>query len=560
MRVHAFPLLLMTVGLAFGQQAPAAQADDEKKFASVEGKLIDDKTGEPIRRANVSLMQMTLQPTMTMGPPPNTVVATDAEGKFTFSRVEPGRYMLSAEKAGYVRQQYGSRAAQMGPGTTLTIEAGQKITNIDFRLLPQAVITGKVVDDEGEPVPHVMVSMLRQMPMSRQPLSTMAMSTNDVGEFRLANVAPGRYTIRAELRGGMPGMPTTTPAADPNVEGTLGYVSTYYPGVTDPASATPINVTAGQQLAGVDIRLRKDRVFQVMGKVQGAPAGNRLQVTLQPQVARGAMQSYNFGGGGSSKPDGSFTISNVLPGSYDAIVMTFEMGGRPQMVGRTPVTVTNRNVADLVIQAGVPLDLVGRVIVEGDGVAKPSGQVMIQPVQPLPMFAPPSRIQDDGTFKINGVAREKFYLHVTGLEADAYVKSVRAGDIDVTSQGLDLTGSTTAPPIEIRVSTKGATVDGAVMDGDKPAPGVVVAMLPHPFEPAQSAMMRKTATTDQNGRFSVKGVAPGEYRVYAWDTFVPVTFLDAEQLKEFDKLAVAVKVKEKSREQVALKLASVNKE
>jgi hypothetical protein len=240
--------------------------------------------------------------------------------------------------------------------------------------------------------------------------------------------------------------------------------------------------------------------------------------------------------------------------------MSLEMGGRPQMIGRTPVAVTNRNVSDVVIQAGLPLELIGRVIMEGDGAAKPAGQVMIQPVQPMPTFVQPSPVQEDGTFKISGVPRDKFYVLVMGLPGDAFVKSVRAGDVDATTQTLDLTGATTAPPIEIRVSSTGATVEGAVMDADKPALGAVVAVLPHPFDPAQPMMMRKTATTDQNGRFSLKGVAPGEYRVYAWDSFLPLGSLDAEQLKEFDKLAVAVKLKEESREQVSLKLAAVRME
>jgi hypothetical protein len=152
---------------------------------------------------------------------------------------------------------------------------------------------------------------------------------------------------------------------------------------------------------------------------------------------------------------------------------------------------------------------------EGDGAAKPAGQVMIQPVQRMPMFVQPSPVQEDGTFKISCVPRDKFHVQVMGLPGDAFVKSVRAGDVDATTQTLDLTGATTAPPIEIRVSSTGATSEGAVMDADKPALGAVVAVLPHPFGPAQPMMMRKTATTDQNGRFSVKGVAPGEYRVYA---------------------------------------------
>ena len=196
--------ILLTICLTvtgLSAQSPAPAADEEKKFASLEGKLIDDRTGEPVRKANVVLMQIPAGGGgMTMGPPPNTAVASDAEGKFSFPKVEPGRYMLSADKAGYVRQQYGSRSGQYGPGTNLTLDAGQKMASIEFRLVPQAVITGKVLDEDGEPVPNAMVNVLRQMPFARQPVPMMGMGSNDVGEFRIANLSPGKYLIRVDHR------------------------------------------------------------------------------------------------------------------------------------------------------------------------------------------------------------------------------------------------------------------------------------------------------------------------------------------------------------------------
>ena len=324
--------ILLTICLTvtwLSAQTPTPTVDEEKKFASLEGKLIDDRTGEPVRKANVVLMQIPAGGGgMTMGPPPNTAVATDAEGKFLFPKVEPGRYMLSAEKAGYVRQQYGSRSAQYGPGTNLTLEAGQKMASIEFRLVPQAVITGKVLDEDGEPVPNAMVNVLRQMPFARQPMSMMGMGSNDVGEFRIANLAPGKYLIRVDHRGPMFGGAPPAPAAGTTTEGTLGYVATYYPGVTDAASAAPVIVAAGQQLTGVDIRLRKARVFQVSGKIQGVPAASRLQVTLQPQSTGRGGQTFTFGGGGNAKPDGTFTIASVLPGAYDAVALMID-SGRP---------------------------------------------------------------------------------------------------------------------------------------------------------------------------------------------------------------------------------------
>jgi hypothetical protein len=229
-------------------------------------------------------------------------------------------------------------------------------------------------------------------------------------------------------------------------------------------------------------------------------------------------------------------------------------------------TVTNTNVDDVVIQAGSLLEVSGLVIQEGapeqqgntkTGVA---GQVMLQPVLPLPIFLQPGRIQEDGTFKISGVSRDQYNVQVLGLSGGQYVKSVRAGNVDVTTSGLDLTSSETAPPLEIRVSAKGATVSGVVLDGEKPSPGAVVVALAQPFDPNRRSAMQKTATTDQNGRFTLQGLAPGEYRVYAWDSYLLLNDLDTEQLKPFDKFAAAVKLKEEAREQLELKLASVARE
>lgn len=251
-----------------------------------------------------------------------------------------------------------------------------------------------------------------------------------------------------------------------------------------------------------------------------------------------------------------------MPGSWDLIAMSLE-AGRPQILGRASVTVTNANVESVVVEAGSLLDLTGRVIQEGAeeqrGSPKTSvtGQVMLQPMQPVPIFVQPARIQEDGTFKISGVSRDHFIVNVMGLSGDQYVKAVRAGNVDVTTSGLDLSAAETAPPIEVRISAKGAAVSGVVFDGDKPSPGAIVTALIQPFNPERRSAMQKTATTDQNGRFTLQGLAPGEYRIYAWDSYLPLNDLDAEQLKPFEKLSTVVKLKEEGREQVELKLALV---
>jgi hypothetical protein len=335
----------------------------------------------------------------------------------------------------------------------------------------------------------------------------------------------------------------------------MAYVPTYFPGVTDAASAAPVTVTAGQQLSGIDIQLRKGRVFQVSGVVGNAPSSTRVQVMLQSQRPQSGAFGFAFGQG-TVKPDGSFSLPSVQPGSYDAIAMSVG-AGRPEFIGRTPVTVGNSNVDNVVIQAGSPLEVTGRVVWDGEAQGQPklTGQVMLQPAQRVPMFSQPAPIQDDGTFKISGVVRDKAFVQVFGLPPNSYVKSVMAGNVDVTESGLDLSSAETAPVLEIRVSSKSAAVEGVVRDGDKPAAGAVVMLLPQPFVAERVPMLRRSTSTDQNGRFTLSGVAPGEYRVYAWDTYPSINEMDAEQLKSFEKFAATVKLKEESREQVELKLA-----
>ncbi len=143
---------------------------------------------------------------------------------------------------------------------------------------------------------------------------------------------------------------------------------------------------------------------------------------------------------------------------------------------------------------------------------------------------------------------------VMGLPEGAYVKRVQAGSVDALENGLDLSQAEAAPPIQILISSKAATIEGVVRSEDRPWPGAAVTLLPESAQPERLRWLQKTSGTDQNGAFSLKGVAPGEYRLYAWQEFVPLFELDPEQLKSYESGSVKVKVGEGARERVELKL------
>src|ERR1035438_6508275 len=171
--------------------------------------------------------------------------------------IAPGKYRLAAERNGFIATQYGSR----GPGkagTLLTLEAGQKSSDLNMRLTPHGVITGRVLDEEGEPVSSANVQVMRQQYMQgrKQMARANGASSNDLGEYRVFGLAPGRYYVSVETR---PNQMMTQTEDE--------YVTTYFPRTADAAAAAPIDVAPGAQLRNIDIALVKMHTVTVSGRV-----------------------------------------------------------------------------------------------------------------------------------------------------------------------------------------------------------------------------------------------------------------------------------------------------
>ena len=114
--------------------------------------------------------------------------------------------------------------------------------------------------------------------------------------------------------------------------------------------------------------------------------------------------------------------------------------------------------------------------------------------------------------------------------------------------------------VVVTPGSKLAAVEGVVHEGEKPASGAMVMLIPQPYVADSPLFARKFSGTDQYGRFSIKGIAPGEYRLYALETFIPINELDPEQVKLLDKFAVTLKLREEAREQVEAKIARLKVE
>ena len=159
----------------------------------------------------------------------------------------------------------------------------------------------------------------------------------------------------------------------------------------------------------------------------------------------------------------------------------------------------------------------------------------------------------DGTFQLFGMMLGEFRLKVTGLPADAYVQAARLGTTDVLNQPLRI--SEPAPDtLEIVLSARGGRLDGTVVtDAGQPAVKVQAVLVPDRRERID---LFRSVTTDDAGRFTCRGVAPGAYKVFAWTALEPFAYFDPAVLKRFENDATAVRISESSTAAVTVKRIS----
>jgi hypothetical protein len=219
----------------------------------------------------------------------------------------------------------------------------------------------------------------------------------------------------------------------------------------------------------------------------------------------------------SSDVTGAFEIRGVVPGSY-TLVASINDGERLFSV-RQPLDVGSGNIDNLTVTIQPGMELAGQVRVEGEAAANLSDlQMSLRTRDPNGMMfgpVPNSRVKEDGSFTLSNVSADHFNVSVYGLGEGFYVKSIRAGDGDALANGLDLSRGA-AGRIDVVLSPSAGQVEGAVQnENQQPAIGATVVMIPQEKERLDQMSYYKTVTTDQYGRFTVKSIDPGEYKVFA---------------------------------------------
>jgi hypothetical protein len=543
--MRPFLLLSFVPALLMAQSASAPG-----EFCRVEGQVSSIVTGEPVRKAAISLTRA--GPLVPGAPPAAYTTTSDGGGHFTFQNIQAGRYRLRASRNGYItlmRVTLGSAP----PVAVLSLAAGQQLDGIALKMIPHAAISGRILDEEGEPAPNARVMLQRYRYLrGRKQLFSAGPSaiSNDLGEYRLFGIAPGKYFLSVTPAPA----PDTRSAAPPAMD----YVTTWFPGVIDPAAAGPLDVAAGSQLTGIHVTLSKARTVHVSGRVSNAGSEDQhLRVFIIPRppggVATAILASALDG------RTGAFDIANVTPGSYNLVAVVTD--GKVSRAARLPLDVKNANLENLSVMIAAGIAVKGYLRAE-DGsspVELSNVTVTLQPRDPEDMFygdVNPSKLDRAGVFVIPDVAPGAYDLSLDGLANGDYVKSIRADAIDALASGLDLTSGTAPSILEVVVSPKAATVTGILRSSPTGArvPGASVVLIPQEQPRRGQRYYYRTAVSDLTGAFSLSSLPPGEYMAFAWQDLDGDAWLDPDFMKPFEKSGEPVSLGEGDQKSVNLNL------
>jgi uncharacterized protein (DUF2141 family) len=561
-------------GSLHAQQPRDGRAADPGGTAQISGVVVTaDRTSKPLRRARVSLIGGELSF-------PRTVISTD-EGTFAFHNLPPGRYSLNAAKDGFVPMAFGATRPNR-PGGRVVVAAGEQ-RSISLALPPGAVITGTLTTRDGQPLPGIAVNAMiyrffaptgeRRLLASGAPAAV----TDDRGEYRLFGLPAGEYAISAHLRSG-PGLDfggelqeisaaevrrALIEVRDLNrrvqpVPGTLGraapvgseprrsvvFAPAYYPGTAMAALAKFVTVAAGEQRQGIDFSVEYVPTAKVTGFVVLPGGPQQASVTMVRDG--GPPGAFDEPRSSRTGADGSFTLTNVPPGTYTILART----GRA--AASTQITVDGEELDGVTITMQPGITIAGRVMFHGSG-SKPPDLPSLRIPMPTALVGgtmavpiPPVQLEADGRFEIAGVVPGpyRFPAVTPGIRTPVgpwWLTSLTIGGREVLDAPLDLRHSVADAVLTFSDQTNELT-GLADASGDGAADPYVIVFSADPTRWFFNSRSIAAVRVGESRRYSIKNLPAGEYFVAATVDVDAGEWFDAPFLAQLARQATRVAI------------------
>jgi len=545
--------LVMVAGATLLAQNPSLSVA-QTSMPALGGIVVKDPGSEPVKKAIIELIAM-IAPNESGS---NYTALTGADGGFRIENILPGRYRMFVERPGY--QEIDKHRHRM-EGRFVTLTPGQELKDLVIRLQASAVVEGRVTDEDGDPMPEAQVMVFHQTFVAGRSRweQSGAERTNDLGDYRIANLAAGNYFVSVTPPPDFRSLIETASAAPRRSEAAsdkpvpTAYQTTYYPGARDRSQAAPIQLHAGDDFP-VNFSLTPSPSLTIKGSVANLPSGATAAIMLQSKDFNLVLN------GAEMHKDGSFEIRDVAPGAY-TIVATVENGAAPMMARQSLQLTESVDGVRLAPQVGATIR--GHLRMEANNAARPDpGQMFLLlrssdeddsystvGVEASAM----AQVHTDGSFEWKDIPPGNYSVQISGSSTmpDWFLKSAAANGRDVTASGFSVNGG--AATLDVLVSGNGASVQGIAANAkDEPVADAVVVAVPEMRFRGHFDRYQKVVT-DQSGHFRLRGLPPGEYTVFAWESVDGEAYYNPEFLKSYEGQGRTTRVSEGEHASLQLK-------
>lgn len=542
-------VLLAAALFARAQTAPPSAAQTSQTV-SISGTVRDAGNGAAMPNVSVSIR--------------NKSALTDSDGRYTLRDVDPGPQRIAA-----------TGSVDLGRPTTtrqVMVNPAQDLTGIDITLRTFGEISGKVVDQNNEPVPGISVALVTRhylLGALRFSFANLA-NTDDQGEFVIRRVEPDRAYLLAVNKRELELNPISESPQNPKLR-RPAWIPTFYPGTPSMEGAQAITLKPGERREGIWIQAERSASYCADAFVQPAPGAGELHFQIsETQPTYGVNDGGGvYGGvpGGKVSADGKLRICNLHPGQYQLAVSSnpdpdHPLNG-PVFYGTQSVIITDRDLAGVSIAALPRIPVAGEVLWDGGNApdTAPTAPLSVSGRSLTRTEYPSARPAIPGPFKLPDLALDEYIVEVqNGVPKGAYVKEITYGDKNLKLEPLRPGTANGQAALRVILARDGGTVTANVTDKNgNPLTDLSVVVMPDPTtSPAVLAAVMTAGKTDQNGAWTSGSLPPGKYNVVAPDLVIDKSPECIGKLLDARDKASRVEIRPGGAAQVALAVIRLN--
>ncbi len=454
---------------------------------SIGGRVISAETGEGLRAARVFLSGEIQNQRLAR----SSVTADD--GAFSFDRLPAGTYSLAIHKYGYRPAAAPAR---------VSLQSNQLRAGVELKMHRPGVVTGAVTDPEGLPVAGAQVTAFRITWVEGRRRADVAgkARADDRGRYRIFGLEAGRYVIGAAA------------GEEPAPDGEVGVrLRAYYPAAPHFLDAAPLRVGWGQEAADINLVLRAQSTFTVSGRVMDrATAGPCTSCLISARRADEPAEPE----GPSSRvaADGGYRLQGLIPGPYRIMV---EKTTPPQTGAAHFIQVTNRNLRDIDLAAGIERAVAGRVVFES-----PPGELDRAKMEMKLLLIEDggeeerARLAPDLSFEIRGLAGASYRVILEGMPTGGYLKTLRMAGRELPGPVIEPPDSGILSPLDVVVAFDAAALSGRVKS-EPPGSSARATIVLFPQQNESPYLVERRVEANGDNRFLLAGLAPGSYTAFA---------------------------------------------